>query len=111
MELLKELPWTAILTAVIAVIAFLVKRLFDRSIKPFIESKGLSDAAAIAVAAAEAVYGRSNGEEKLKYALQTLSEDGWNIDSEAVVNAVRAAWQNLDLTQIAAGVKSVEKAE
>ena len=105
MEFIKTFPWTAILSVLIAIISIVFKNVFDTHVVPFLERKGLTEAAVVAVNAAEAIYGRHKGEEKMKYALDTLKRDGWNVDSEVVVNAVKAAWQSLDLTQIAVGVK------
>lgn len=105
MEFLKELPWTAILTAVIIVVTFLFNRLYRRTIRPYIEQAGLVDAAMIAVEAAEALYGRGHGEEKLKCAIDQLKADGWNVETNEVLNAISAAWQELDIKQIAAGIK------
>ena len=59
----------------------------------------------MAVEYAEAVVGRFNGEEKLKLALTVLESKGWDISSDEVLQAVKAKWQELNLAQVAAGVK------
>ena len=60
----------------------------------------------MAVEYAEAVVGRYNGDEKWKLALTLLESKGWNISSTEVITALKAKWQELDLAQVAAGVKS-----
>ena len=108
MDLIKEFPWTAIVGVLIMIFTVIVKYVFDRHVMPYLESKGLVEACYVAVNAAEAMYGRYKGEEKLKYALKLLSDEGWNIDSEAVIANINAAWQELNLKQIDAGIKHTE---
>ena len=38
--------------------------------------------------------------------LTLLESKGWNINSTEVITALKAKWQELDLAQVAAGVKS-----
>lgn len=106
MDLIKAFPWTAIVGIVIAIVSIVLKRTFSLYVMPYLESKNLIEACRVAVAAAEAVFGRYKGEEKLKYALNMLEEQGWNVDTDLVINNLRAAWQELDLKQIEAGVKT-----
>ena len=73
-----------------------------------IRDRDLSDAAKIVVGAVEALLGRYCGEEKWELALQKMAERGFNIDSDAVMDALRAAWKELDLQQIMAGEKTGE---
>jgi len=72
---------------------------------PWLTQHNLLEAAKVAVEYAEATLGRFNGEEKLKLALEVLKSKGWDIDSDEVLQAVKAKWQELDLAQLAAGVK------
>ncbi|NLI22299.1 MAG: hypothetical protein GX418_12245 [Clostridiales bacterium] len=72
---------------------------------PWLEQHNLLEAAKTAVEYAEAALGRYNGEDKLKMALAYLQRNGWNIESENVLAAVQAKWQELNLAQITAGVK------
>ena len=105
MDLIKEFPWTAVIGFLIAVVSITIKHLFDVYVVPYLESKNLIEAAKVAVNAAEAMFGRYKGEEKLKYALKLLEDQGWNVDTDIVLAALRSAWQELDLKQIEAGVK------
>lgn len=79
------------------------------SILPWLEDKNLLVFADAAVKYAEALLGRYNGEEKWNVALDWLNERGWNIDSESVVSALKAAWYSLNLDQLKAGIKKPEK--
>jgi hypothetical protein len=72
---------------------------------PWLEQHNLLEAANTAVEYAEAALGRYNGDDKLKMALAYLQRNGWNIESENVLAAVQAKWQELNLAQITAGVK------
>ena len=72
---------------------------------PWLKQKNLLDAAKVAVEYAEAVVGRFNGEEKFRLALTVLESKGWNVKSDEVLQAVKAKWQEMNLAQVAAGVK------
>lgn len=71
---------------------------------PWLKQNNLLKAAQVAVQYAEAVVGRYNGEEKLKLALMVLESRGY-IYSDEVYQAVIAKWKELDIAQIAAGIK------
>ena len=58
-----------------------------------------------AVAAVESIVGRHNGDEKWAMALKKMQEKGWNIDTNAVQDALSAAWKMLDLKQMMSGEK------
>ena len=105
MELIKALPWTAILCAIVMIIGSIAKYFVDKHLKPYLKSHGLIEAAAVAVEAAEAMYGRLHGDEKLEYAINALREQGYDVDTKQVKDAIYAAWQNLDIKQIDAGIK------
>ena len=98
-----------VLTALGAVATWAAKRYVIPWLKdvavPWLMQHQLLEAARVAVEYAEAVVGRFNGEEKLKLALTVLESRGWNIDSDEVLQAVKAKWQEMDLAQVAAGVK------
>lgn len=71
---------------------------------PWLKQRNLLTAAQVAVEYAEGVVGRFNGEEKLQLALTIMESRGW-IKSDEVLQALKAKWVELDLQQIAAGVK------
>lgn len=73
---------------------------------PWLKQRNLLTAAQVAVEYAEGVVGRFNGEEKLQLALTIMESRGW-VKSDEVLQAVKAKWVELDLQQIAAGVKEV----
>jgi hypothetical protein len=75
---------------------------------PWLKTHHLLELAQTAVNYAEAAIGRFNGEKKLEMALEFLKTKGYDINSEEVLAAVKAAWEGLDLEQIAAGVKNAE---
>ena len=79
------------------------------SILPWLADKNLLVFADAAVKYAEALLGRYNGEEKWNVALSWLNDRGWNIDSESVVAALKAAWYSLNLDQLKAGIKAPEQ--
>ena len=106
--------WTPVLTVVIRAVAaiaaaFLVYWL-ERYAKPWLEEKGLADAAKRAVYTAEALLGRYCGEDKWKLALRKMQEKGYSIDTDKVLDALRSAWKELDLTQMLAGEKGMDEA-
>lgn len=74
-------------------------------IVPWLEDRHLSSVAAEAVKYAEAQLGRYAGEQKWEMAKALLDKLGWDVDSTAVIAALKAAWLTLDIEQIAAGIK------
>ena len=80
---------------------------WQKYVKPWLVQHRLLEAAQVAVEAAEAIYGRYHGEDKLQKALDQLAELGFDISAAEVVNAVRAAWKRLNTEQIASGEKTV----
>ena len=77
------------------------------TVVPWLRQNNLRGAAKVAVEYAEAVVGRYNGNEKWKLALTLLESKGWNINSTEVITVLKAKWLELDLAQVAAGVKSL----
>ncbi len=73
---------------------------------PWLKQRNLLTAAQVAVEYAEGVVGRFNGEEKLQLALTIMESRGW-VKSDEVLQVLKAKWVELDLQQIAAGVKEV----
>lgn len=111
-----SIDWTALVVAVIGVIgtalSALLGRVWVRWVRPWLEKRDLTDAAKIVVEAVEALLGRYCGEEKWKLALEKMEARGFNIDSEVVMDALRAAWKQLDMAMIAAGEKkAIEEVE
>ena len=107
--------WTPVATVVIRAVAavlgaFLVYWL-EKYVKPWLEEKGLAEAAKRAVYTAEAVLGRFCGEDKWEMALRKMQEKGYSVNTEKVLDALKAAWKELDLSQMLAGEKvSIETA-
>lgn len=105
------IDWTALVAAVIGVIgtaaSALIGRVWVRYVKPWLEQRDLSDAAKIVVEAVEALLGRYCGEDKWKLALEKMAERGFYTDSQQVIDALKAAWKQLDMAMIAAGEKDV----
>lgn len=103
--------WTPILIALISVFAVLFEEILRRYAVPWLKSNNLIETAKYAVQAAEAMYGRFNGDEKLRQALNLMKEKGFDVETDEVLNAIKAAWKEMDIEQIAAGIKTIEPAE
>lgn len=105
------IDWTALVVAVIGVIGTLASallgRVWIRYVKPWLSQRDLTDAAKIVVEAVEALLGRYCGEEKWELALQKMADRGYYTDSQQVIDALKAAWKQLDMAMIAAGEKDV----
>ena len=110
-EVAASIDWTALVVAVIGVIGTAVSALLGRVwvkyVRPWLEQRDLTDAAKIVVEAVEALLGRYCGEEKWKLALQKMADRGFYTDSQQVIDALKAAWKQLDRAMIAAGEKDV----
>ena len=108
------IDWTALVVAVIGVIGTAVSALLGRVwvkyVRPWLEQRDLMDAAKIVVESVEALAGRYMGEEKWKMALDRMAARGFNIDSDAVIDALKAEWKRLDLDMMIAGEKKAKEA-
>ncbi len=109
-SILKQVDWTQVVVSIIGALAAamsaLLARVWTRYVRPWMEKRDMIDAAKIAVEAAEAMLGRYLGEDKWEYALNRMKDMGFNIESEVVLDALKAAWKQLDLKQIASGEKT-----
>ncbi len=74
---------------------------------PWLQQKKLLNAAQTAVDYAEATVGRLNGQIKWELAEDMLKSLGYDINSKEVIAAAKAAWQQLDISQYAAGIKTM----
>ena len=101
---------TNIVVYVIGLGALILSTLIATQVVPLLKDKRLYDAAVIAVNAAEALYGRYNGDQKLEAALNSLKERGYDIESDKVLEAIRAAWKQLDQAMYLDGEKKIEEA-
>ena len=101
---------TNIIVYVIGLGALILSTLIATQVVPLLKDKRLYDAAVIAVNAAEALYGRYNGDQKLEAALNSLKERGYDIESDKVLEAIRAAWKQLDQAMYLDGEKKIEEA-
>lgn len=81
---------------------------FYQWVRPWLQKNNLMIAAEIAVNAAEAMFGRYNGQRKFQLAVDKLKDMGFDIDSQLVIDAIKSAWQKLNIAQIAAGIKQNE---
>lgn len=94
------------LSNLIAAIFALIATLITSRLIPWIKSKTtaaqqemLQAAINTAVYAAEQIYGAGHGDEKLKYAMESLKLKGYYADSKAVKDGVEAAVKALTLQQ------------
>lgn len=108
-SVLKQVDWTQVVVSIIGALAAamsaLLARVWMRYVRPWLLKRDMIDAAKIAVEAAEAMLGRYLGEDKWQYALNRMKEMGFNIQSDVVLDALKAAWKQLDLKQLASGEK------
>ena len=108
-EAVVAVDWTALVVAVIGTAAaFLgacLRQVWVKYVRPWLEQRSLSDAARIVVDAVEALLGRYCGEDKWRMALRKMQERGFNVDEEQVVDALHAAWYQLNQAMILSGEK------
>ena len=108
-EAAVAVDWTALVVAVIGTAAaFLgacLRQVWVKYVRPWLEQRDLSDAAKIVVDAVEALLGRYCGEDKWRMALRKMQERGFNVDEEQVVDALHAAWYQLNQAMILSGEK------
>ena len=108
-EAAVAVDWTALVVAVIGTAAaFLgacLRQVWVKHVRPWLEQRNLSDAARIVVDAVEALLGRYCGEDKWRMALRKMQERGFNVDEDQVVDALHAAWYQLNQAMILSGEK------
>lgn len=101
-----------VIGAIAAVAAWALKKYlypwFLTTVVPWLKTHNLVALAEMAVKYAEAELGRYAGEEKWKLAITLMQAKGFDVNTEEVTAALKAAWETLDLQQIAAGVKNAE---
>ena len=105
---MNMINWTEIIIFALGLVMSICASLLTKQVLPWLKSKNLYDAAVVAVDAAEALYGRYKGEEKLKAALDSLKAQVYDIESARVIDAVQAAWKNLDSMMHLSGEKEIE---
>lgn len=98
--------WTPVATSVINLANLLVIWVVTTLVRPWLEKHKLYDAACIAVNAAEATIGRYHGKEKLEAAINYMAAEGFNVDTDKVMDAINTAWTNLNNSQVAIGTKA-----
>ena len=108
-EAAVAVDWTALVVAVIgtaaSVLGACLRQVWVQQVRPWLEQRNLSDAARIVVDAVEALLGRYCGEDKWRMALRKMQERGFNVDEEQVVDALHAAWYQLNQAMILSGEK------
>lgn len=104
---------TDVVTSLIALIAgvgaALLGYVWRRWAKPWLEQKQLMEVAEIVVNAVEAILGRGYGADKWILALDKMAQYGFDVESQAVEDALNAAWKKLDLSQMMAGEKKPDE--
>ena len=100
------MDYTKIVVTIIGLIVMVISGLITKQLIPWLKEKNLYDAAVVAVNAAEALYGRYHGSEKLTAALNSLKEKGFNIESNTVKEAINAAWKEMDRAMYESGEKT-----
>lgn len=115
--------WSTLLTQIVvwaigalaAVAAWALKKYvypwFLSVVIPWLKNHNLVTVAELAVKYAEAELGRYTGTEKWKLAIALMQAKGFDVDSDEVIAALKAAWETLDLEQIKAGLKNIEPPE
>ena len=104
---------TDVVTSLIALIAgvgaALLSYVWRRWAKPWLEQKQLMEVAEIVVNAVEALLGRGCGADQWMLALDKMAQYGFDVESQAVEDALNAAWKKLDLSQMMAGEKKPDE--
>ncbi|MBE5802547.1 MAG: hypothetical protein E7319_09715 [Clostridiales bacterium] len=105
----QQFDWTPILTAVIGVAMLVagtsIRHVWNKYVLPWLMEKNLVSVAESVVYAVEAILGRYCGTEKWALALEKMQARGFNVESDIVIEALKAAWKKLDLQQLLSGEK------
>ena len=99
------IDWTPVVTGVISVLGGLLGYVLKVYVMPWLTERRLYGAAVTVVNAVEALMRDYGGAEKLEVALQRLADMGFKVDGEALRDAVEAAYYQMHIAQVAAGLK------
>lgn len=114
------IDWGSLITQVVvwmigalaAIVAWALKKYvypwFLTAAVPWLKTHNLIAVADMAVKYAEAELGRYTGEEKWKMAITLMQAKGFDVNSDEVIAALKAAWETLNLQQITAGIKDAQ---
>ena len=69
---MEMINWTEIIVGVLGLVISVCVSLLTKQAIPWLKSKNLYEAAVVAVEAAEAIYGRYKGEDKLRAAMDSM---------------------------------------
>ena len=101
--------WTDIIVSVIGALttAFLavLQHVWMKYVKPWLQEKGLMDLAGIVVNGVEVLMQGCAGPEKLDAAMEKIKQMGIKADEERIRLAIEAAWNQMHIAQVAAGMK------
>ena len=95
----------AVIGTAAAFLGACLRQVWVKHVRPWLEQRDLSDAARIVVDAVEALLGRYCGEDKWRMALEKMQARGFNVDEDQVVDALHAAWYQLNQAMILSGEK------
>ena len=105
MDFLTNINWTPLITAIITALSGLLTFVWQAHIKPWLDSKRLTEAASVVVNGIEVLMRGSAGEAKLEAAIERLREMGFKLEEEKIRLAIEAAWNQMHIAQVAAGMK------
>lgn len=102
---------TMIVCLVMVALGVIAGHVWRKYLKPYLDQNELFSVVKMLVSAVEAEYGRHNGDEKLKAVLERLSDYGFDINSEIVLDSIKSAWYYLNMDMISNGLKPADGEE
>ena len=103
--IITGIDWTPIITGIIAVLGGMAARVVQKYVVPWLVDRRLAGAAVTIVNAVEILMRDSIGEDKCKAAMEKLAAMGFKADYYTLREAVEAAYNQMHIAQVAAGLK------
>ena len=102
---MNTFPWNELFLAIISLVSLIGSWAVKTYLIPWLEEEHLTTTAHDVVRSVEVMYKTLSGHEKLTRAIAMMKSKGIKLDEEQIVEALEAAWYNMNLDQIAIGLK------
>ena len=100
-----NIDWTPIVTGIISVLGGLLGYVLKVYVMPWLVERRLYGAAVTVVNAIEVLMKDYIGEEKRRAAIARLGDMGFKLDYDTLREAIEAAYYQMHIAQVAAGLK------
>ena len=102
---MANFDWTPVITGLITALGAFLTYVAKAYVMPWLTERRLAGAAVTIVNAVEVLMKECIGEEKCRAAIDKLIDMGFKMDYDSLRQAVEAAYNQMHIAQVAAGLK------